>query len=219
MLILEFPKIYEWKILVPMSLLSWLRCLKLTPPAAVVPEETRKRRLERPPLLVSSPLLAQQPPPRDSSMSVPEVILNFCFAKYVCKYILTDFSISLTKFTFQHNHFFIRFNIGSDNCDVNASCSDLADGYSCACNAGFSGNGFNCADNDECSNGENNCSADANCQNVAGSFKCFCKSGKIQKWTSKKKLKNHRHVCSFNMFKYQKKCDCKNNPKTFWVEI
>ena len=77
----------------------------------------------------------------------------------------------------------ILFNIDSDDCDVNASCSDKTDGYACACNAGFSGNGFRCTDDDECSNGEHNCSADATCKNEAGSFKCLCKQGKEQKYS------------------------------------
>ena len=47
----------------------------------------------------------------------------------------------------------------------------------CTCKPGFSGDGFTCTDNDECSNGENNCDANATCNNTDGGFECACNAG------------------------------------------
>ena len=33
----------------------------------------------------------------------------------------------------------------SHNCDVNANCTDRDGTYSCDCNSGYSGDGFNCS--------------------------------------------------------------------------
>ena len=42
---------------------------------------------------------------------------------------------------------------------------------------GFTGDGFGCVDNDECTNGDNNCNADATCTNNDGSYTCACNAG------------------------------------------
>src|SRR5439155_12504189 len=59
-------------------------------------------------------------------------------------------------------------------CGSHASC--LA-GPRCACDLGFSGDGQQCADVDECQSGAAGCSAYATCQNSVGSFSCSCKAG------------------------------------------
>ena len=35
--------------------------------------------------------------------------------------------------------------IGSDNCHVNASCTNTSGSYTCACKEGYTGNGTHCA--------------------------------------------------------------------------
>ena len=39
---------------------------------------------------------------------------------------------------------------GSDNCDVNAECTNMLGGFECACNIGFTGDGTTCAGNIIC---------------------------------------------------------------------
>ncbi|HIA04073.1 MAG TPA: hypothetical protein EYN66_19610, partial [Myxococcales bacterium] len=47
----------------------------------------------------------------------------------------------------------------------------------CSCNAGYSGNGVSCTDDDECTLLIDNCDVNALCTNNAGSFECSCNAG------------------------------------------
>ncbi|XP_068716609.1 uromodulin-like [Montipora foliosa] len=63
-------------------------------------------------------------------------------------------------------------------CDVNAICQNTLSSFLCSCKTGFTGDGFNCADIDECTNGAYNCiNGTALCLNTLGSYKCACKQG------------------------------------------
>lgn len=67
---------------------------------------------------------------------------------------------------------------GRHNCaspDV-AQCISHGDGsYRCACLQGYTGDGRNCSDVDECNEGR--CHADATCYNTPGSYTCRCRTG------------------------------------------
>jgi len=63
-----------------------------------------------------------------------------------------------------------------DNCDGNAQCTNTDGGFTCECNAGFSGDGVTCTDINECEGG-NNCDVNAECSNTNGGFTCACKEG------------------------------------------
>ncbi|XP_063788812.1 uromodulin-like [Pseudophryne corroboree] len=61
-------------------------------------------------------------------------------------------------------------------CHPNATCEELFGNKECSCNDGFIGNGFTCADIDECAySWSNNCSH--TCTNTFGSYICNCASG------------------------------------------
>ncbi len=62
-------------------------------------------------------------------------------------------------------------------CSANAQCKPGAQATMCICNAGFTGNGFQCVDIDECQNGSANCGANSACVNTPGSFQCVCNAG------------------------------------------
>merc|ERR1712136_723036 len=42
---------------------------------------------------------------------------------------------------------------------------------------GYSGDGFSCVDNNECTDGTNNCSPDSQCTNTVGAYTCTCNEG------------------------------------------
>jgi hypothetical protein len=66
---------------------------------------------------------------------------------------------------------------GTDNCSVDASCTNTVGSFTCACNPGYEGDGVACVDIDECATDTDNCSGDASCTNTAGSFSCACNAG------------------------------------------
>eukprot|EP00117_Sycon_ciliatum_P044319 scpid66990/ scgid2170/ Fibulin-2 len=63
-------------------------------------------------------------------------------------------------------------------CSVNAICTDTLTHHVCQCLAGYSGDGVECEDVDECMEGLHNC-IDMNsvCQNSIGNFSCNCTTG------------------------------------------
>ncbi|TSC31749.1 DUF4215 domain-containing protein [Corallococcus sp. Z5C101001] len=66
---------------------------------------------------------------------------------------------------------------GTDNCDENATCTNIGGSFTCACKAGYAGDGVTCTDIDECAAGTDNCDENATCTNIGGSFTCACKAG------------------------------------------
>ncbi|CAH1259011.1 LTBP4 [Branchiostoma lanceolatum] len=63
------------------------------------------------------------------------------------------------------------------NCHSDATCSNNAGNFSCACNSGYQGNGTSCDDVNECKTGNHDCDVNANCSNTIGSFDCLCVVG------------------------------------------
>src|SRR5262249_32017158 len=70
--------------------------------------------------------------------------------------------------------------LGKDDCSPHATCKDAPDtaqGFSCECKKGWSGDGVSCKDEDECALGTDNCDAHATCTNKEGGFTCACNDG------------------------------------------
>lgn len=64
-----------------------------------------------------------------------------------------------------------------DGCDVNAGCTDTADGPVCDCNDGWEGDGTTCDDVDECAIDNGGCDDNATCTNTEGDRDCDCNKG------------------------------------------
>ncbi|XDV42940.1 hypothetical protein PO909_011511 [Leuciscus waleckii] len=67
---------------------------------------------------------------------------------------------------------------GNHDCDTTAQCMP-GEGqlFSCQCATGYSGDGRNCYDVDECAEGLSSCGAHSHCVNLPGSHRCQCESG------------------------------------------
>ncbi|KAF6272526.1 uromodulin [Rhinolophus ferrumequinum] len=63
-------------------------------------------------------------------------------------------------------------------CHSNATCMEAGAATTCSCKEGFTGDGLECVDLDECANPEaHNCSGDSRCVNMPGSYVCACAQG------------------------------------------
>ena len=56
-----------------------------------------------------------------------------------------------------------------------ATCANTIGSYTSECNTGFAGDGFECADINECD--DNPCDGSTTCTNSIGSFSCACNYG------------------------------------------
>ena len=65
---------------------------------------------------------------------------------------------------------------GTHNCAATVHCLDLPGSFECMCNIGFTGDGMQCSDLNECDS-PGNCATNAACTNTAGSFDCVCAAG------------------------------------------
>uniref|UniRef100_A0A0G4I101 EGF-like domain-containing protein n=1 Tax=Chromera velia CCMP2878 TaxID=1169474 RepID=A0A0G4I101_9ALVE len=63
------------------------------------------------------------------------------------------------------------------NCHANASCANTLGTFLCSCVEGYTGDGVNCTELDECATGVHNCDPQASCTNTNGSFTCACPPG------------------------------------------
>ncbi|KAL6487444.1 hypothetical protein MHYP_G00040700 [Metynnis hypsauchen] len=67
-------------------------------------------------------------------------------------------------------------NIGKI-CDTYAECMKLRDNFTCTCFSGYSGDGIQCTEIDECNAGIHTCHIRARCENTPGSYICVCLDG------------------------------------------
>ena len=67
----------------------------------------------------------------------------------------------------------------TDNCDANATCTNVDGSFTCACNAGFNGDGVTCTDTGDCANDPCADAGDANstCTEGATGYTCACSAG------------------------------------------
>lgn len=68
--------------------------------------------------------------------------------------------------------------MGTHNCHMNAYCTDTSSGFTCTCHPGYSGNGVQCHDINECA--ANACGPNGVCTNYIGGYSCNCPYGFVQ---------------------------------------
>ncbi|MFY1831986.1 FG-GAP-like repeat-containing protein [Myxococcus fulvus] len=61
---------------------------------------------------------------------------------------------------------------GTDNCNENATCTNIGGSFTCACNAGYEGDGVTCTNIDECA--ANPCLNGGTCTDGVNSYTCAC---------------------------------------------
>ncbi|XP_061571402.1 nidogen-2 [Cololabis saira] len=67
---------------------------------------------------------------------------------------------------------------GNHDCDTTAQCVPLeGQAFQCKCATGYSGDGHNCYDVDECAEGPGPCGDHSQCVNLPGSHRCQCHGG------------------------------------------
>ncbi|XP_030609947.1 nidogen-2 isoform X2 [Archocentrus centrarchus] len=67
---------------------------------------------------------------------------------------------------------------GTHDCDTTAQCiPSEGQAFQCQCATGYTGDGHNCYDMDECAEGLSTCGDHSECVNLAGSYRCQCQSG------------------------------------------
>ena len=94
------------------------------------------------------------------NFSETRVLFRFAIWPVLCDSVENSFEI-LPIFRSNQNWFLIKI----ENSILN---------FSCECNTGFTGNGEECVDVDECLMGTHTCDPNAECTNTVGSFKCKC---------------------------------------------
>jgi len=70
---------------------------------------------------------------------------------------------------------------GSHSCDPQARCDFDVFEYTCSCNAGYAGDGFSCANVDECASSPppSSCGVNTVCEDTEGSFLCLCADNSV----------------------------------------
>ncbi|KAE9553235.1 hypothetical protein FO519_003543 [Halicephalobus sp. NKZ332] len=91
-------------------------------------------------------------------------------------------------------------------CSWLAHCTNTVGAYKCECFPGFKGDGYNCQDIDECSEGIAKCTDYSRCVNLPGTYFCNCTEGFIPKGTPLEKCADINeceaglHTCSKDTF-------------------
>jgi hypothetical protein len=78
---------------------------------------------------------------------------------------------------------------GLANCDAHASCVDTVESFTCACNAGYTGDGATCSALEACNSNPTLCDPNAACTNTADGYACICKPGYVGDGTTCSRLR------------------------------
>ncbi|XP_078575880.1 uncharacterized protein LOC144861750 [Branchiostoma floridae x Branchiostoma japonicum] len=85
--------------------------------------------------------------------------------------------VSDDRFDYYHRNDINECTVGTDNCHIQATCTNTDGSFICTCDTGYTGDGVTCTDINECTLGTDNCHIQATCTNTLGSFSCTCDTG------------------------------------------
>ncbi len=98
---------------------------------------------------------------------------------------------------------------GQVPCSLFADCSNTTTAVStCTCKGGYAGDGYNCADIDECQ--DSPCNLGADCTNTTGSYTCTCQGGYKQLSDGATVTCNDIDECAMNVYSCDLHADCTN---------
>uniref|UniRef100_A0A1I7X8T5 EGF-like domain-containing protein n=1 Tax=Heterorhabditis bacteriophora TaxID=37862 RepID=A0A1I7X8T5_HETBA len=110
----------------------------------------------------------------------------------------------------EFNHFYADKNECLDKpCHWLAHCQNTLGSYECKCFPGFHGDGYQCADIDECSLGEAHCPENSHCVNLPGTFFCNCTEGFAPKGLPLEKCADINE-CELNLHNCENNQICQN---------
>ncbi len=105
--------------------------------------------------------------------------------------------------------------MNTHTCHSQATCSNTAGSFDCACNQGYSGNGVSCSNIDECTANTDNCHSQATCTNTQGSFTCVCNAGYTGDGLSCSAVESDEDECATGADNCHENADCSNTDGSF----
>ncbi|KAI3352670.1 hypothetical protein L3Q82_020124 [Scortum barcoo] len=112
--------------------------------------------------------------PSTQQLSVDQIFVMFDADNHLIRYAMSNKIGSVHSSLPEQNPCFT----GRHGCDINAVCrSGEGLQFTCECTNGFTGDGRNCHDVDECRETPHVCGSNAVCNNHPGTFRCECSTG------------------------------------------
>ncbi|XP_069543616.1 nidogen-1-like, partial [Brachyistius frenatus] len=134
---------------------------------------------------------ASRPLPSTQQLSVDQIFVMFDADNHLIRYAMSNKIGAVHSGVPEQNPCFT----GRHGCDINAVCRPDRDlQFSCECITGFTGDGRDCHDTDECRETPPVCGPNAVCSNQPGTFRCECSAGFLLASDGKTCIEENRPV-------------------------
>uniref|UniRef100_A0AAX7UEU9 Nidogen 2a (osteonidogen) n=1 Tax=Astatotilapia calliptera TaxID=8154 RepID=A0AAX7UEU9_ASTCA len=113
--------------------------------------------------------------PETLQILMERVFVMFVKEERILRYAITN---KISPVRGETNYLHNPCYAGTHDCDTTAQCIPLEDlAFQCQCATGYTGDGHNCYDIDECAEGLGTCGDNSECVNLPGSHRCHCQRG------------------------------------------